>query len=237
MKRIPATIWFSVSMLTSSVANAQWAVLDVANLEQSVSQGIAWKKQYDQMMQQHQQLQAQKAAMTGSRGLGMIATDPRLRAIVPDNAAQTFSAIQANGSSAMTTAAQILRAASRAYDCENLTGPHRATCQAFLNNTSQTQAFQQIAKSSMSQRMAQIQSLQGQINATDDPKAIAELQARLQIETVQVTNDSNRLMIMKAMADSADRAAQQALKEQELRNLALTTDGTETFVYKPYTAR
>jgi type IV secretion system protein VirB5 len=79
--------------------------------------------------------------------------------------------------------------------------------------------------------------LQGQINATSDPKSIAELQARLQVETVQVNNDSNRLAIMRAMGESADRAAQQALKEQELRNLALTSDGTDTFVYKPYSAK
>lgn len=233
MKRIPAAIWFSLSMLACAGANAQWAVFDAANLQQSVNQVTAWTKQYDQMVQQQQQLQAQKAAITGSRGLGMIANDPRLRGIVPDTAAQTFNAIQANGNTSMTPAAQTLRAASRLYDCENLTGRDRITCQAFLNNTSQTQAFQQSAMTSLTQRITQIQSLQGQINATADPKAIAELQARLQVETVQVNNDSNRLMIMKAMADSADRAAQQALKEQELKNIALTSDGTDTFVYRP----
>ena len=89
----------------------------------------------------------------------------------------------------------------------------------------------------LTQRATQIQSLQEQINATSDPKAIAELQARLQVETVQVNNDSNRLMIMRAMSDSADRASQQALKEQELKNLALTSDGTDTFVYKPRAAK
>jgi type IV secretion system protein VirB5 len=237
MKRISASIGFSLSMLTCSVAHAQWAVIDVANVQQSIYQVDAWKKQYDQMLQQQQQLQAQQAAMTGSRGLGMIANDPRLRGIVPDTAAQIFSAIQANGGTSMTPAAQTLRAASRVYDCENLAGKSRATCQAFLNNTSQTQAFQQNAMTVLTQRITQIQSLQGQINATNDPKAIAELQARLQVETVQVNNDNNRLTIMKAMADSADRAAQQGLKEQELKNIALTSDGTDTFVYKPYIAK
>jgi type IV secretion system protein VirB5 len=237
MKTMHVKVWISLSILASGAANAQTAVIDVAGLTQSINQVAAWKKQYAQMTQQQQQLQAQMATMTGSRGMGMIANDPRLRGIVPDNAAQAFNAIQANGASSLTPAAQVLRAASRVYDCHNLTGKDRTTCQSFLSNTAQTQAFQQAAMTALTQRIAQIQSLQGQINATSDPKSIAELQARLQVETVQVNNDSNRLAIMRAMGESADRAAQQALKEQELRNLALTSDGTDTFVYKPYSAK
>ena len=130
MKRIPAAIWLSMSMLISSSAKAQWAVLDAANLQQSVNQVTAWKKQYEQMLQQQQQLQAQHAAMTGSRGLGMIANDPRLRGIVPDTAAQTFNAIQSSGGSSLTPTARAIRATSRVYDCENLTGKDRTSCQA-----------------------------------------------------------------------------------------------------------
>jgi type IV secretion system protein VirB5 len=106
-----------------------------------------------------------------------------------------------------------------------------------LNTTAQTQAFQQQALALLTQRRSQIQYLQGQINATNDPKSIGELQARLQVEAAQVNNDTNRLSIMNAMAVSAERASEQALKERELHNLSLTSDGTDTFVYKPFSGR
>jgi type IV secretion system protein VirB5 len=221
-------------VLASANAEAQMMVLDGANLVQSMNQVAAWKKQYDQMLQQQEQLRAQHAAMTGNRGIGALANNPLLRQVVPDNVLQTYQAIQSNGAVSLTPAARALRNSSRLYDCEGRTGDDWRTCQAWLNNAAQQQAYQQNATAMLDQRFIQIESLQKQINATSDPKSIAELQARLQVEATQVANDANRLMILQSMSASADRAAQQAIKERELRNLSLTGDGSDTFVYKPY---
>ncbi len=85
----------------------------------------------------------------------------------------------------------------------------------------------------VNQRTAQIQTLQDQINSTGDAKAIAELQARLQVETTQVANDANRLMLMRTMSDAADRAAEQAIREKTMKSLALRGDGSDTFTFVP----
>lgn len=236
MKKLARVVILPLTLLSYPAA-AQMAVFDSANVKQSINQVEAWKRQYQQMVQQQQQLQSQLGALTGSRGLGMIANNPQLRAIVPDSTAATFDALRATGGKSMTPAAQAIRAATRIYDCQNLAGQNRSACQAVLNTTAQIQALQQSALAGLGGRIAQLQTLQSQINTTTDPKAIGELQARIQVEAAQVSNDTNRVLIMNAMAESALRGSQQALKEQELRNLALTSDGTDTFVYKPYTAK
>jgi type IV secretion system protein VirB5 len=63
------------------------------------------------------------------------------------------------------------------------------------------------------------------INTTEDPKAISELQARLQAETAQVANDQNRIAVMRQHAQLEKEQAEQARHEHNLKNLALTDDG------------
>lgn len=237
MKFKSLTIATVISISVVGAAQAQFAVIDVANLMQALVQVNAWKQQYEQMANQYSQLRKQYDAMTGSRNLGDIANNPALRAVVPADVADLYAGIQANGSVAMTSAARALRDRSKIYDCDGRRDTDLINCQALLGNNAQLQALSQSALQLADQRVGQIQALQHQISATGDVKAIGELQARLQVETTQVGNDANRLMLMKMLSDSADRSAQQAIKEQELKNLSLASDGSDTFVYVPFNRR
>jgi type IV secretion system protein VirB5 len=223
-----------IQLLPSEASATGMPVFDGANLAQAINQVNAWKSQYEQMTQQYKQLQQQHLAATGVRGLGSIANNPALAGMVPYDAAQQYNSIGTLGNGGLSVSARALRGAAVLYDCENRIGRDRITCQAFLNVTAQTQSYQQKSMVLLQQRSIQIQQLQSRINMTTDPKSIAELQARLQVESAQVSNDANRLMVLQAMSTSADRAAQQAIKERELQNLSLTSDGSDTFVYKPY---
>jgi type IV secretion system protein VirB5 len=237
MKFKPIVIAGLISISVTGAVQAQFAVIDVANLAQAIMQINAWKQQYEQMANQYSQLRKQYDAMTGSRNLGNIASNPALQAVVPADVAGVYAAIQARGAAAMTPSAQALRNRTKIYDCENRRDEDLISCQALLNNNAQQQALDQAALSLVDQRVGQIQSLQNQISATSDVKAIGELQARLQAEATQVGNDANRLMLMKMLADTAARSAQQAIKERELKNLSLTSDGSDTFVYVPFSRK
>lgn len=226
-----------VSIGTVGAVQASLPVIDIANLAQALLQMDAWKQQYEQMDDQHSELRRQVDAITGSRHLGGIASNPALKDVVPADVAGIYSAIQAQGAPALTPAAQALRERTRVYDCENRRDDDFTSCQALLNTNVQQQALGQSALSRLNQRSGQIESLQNQISATTDAKAIGELQARLQVESTQVGNDANRLMVMKMLGDAADRAAQQAIKERELKTLSLTSDGSDTFVYVPFSRR
>jgi type IV secretion system protein VirB5 len=237
MKLRPVAIACLISLSAIGAVQASLPVIDVANLTQAINQVNAWKQQYDQMAQQYTQLKQQYAAMTGTRNLGNIANNPALQAVIPPDVANLYASIQQIGSDGMTPQAQAIRDRTKIYDCEGRTGTDLVSCQALLSNTVQLQALSQNAMSVVNQRVAQIQMLQNQISATNDAKAIAELQARLQAENTQVSNDANRLMVMKTLAEAADRSAQQAIKERELKNLSLTSDGSDTFVYVPFSHR
>ena len=216
---------------------AAFPVIDIANLEQALNQIAAWKQQYEQMAAQYKQLERQHAAMTGSRNLGQIANNPALHDIVPQNVGNFYFNIHQRGSAGLSPHGQIIRQQTKIYDCEDRRGQDQITCQASLNNNAQLQAMGENAMAIVNQRVTQIQSLQSQINSTQDAKAIAELQARLQVETTQVNNDANRLTVMKLLSETSDRTAEQALREQQLKNLALNTDGSENFVYVPFSRR
>jgi type IV secretion system protein VirB5 len=239
MKKLLASIALVLSSLCGQAAHAGIPVVDVTSvaiqqtqLVQAIQQVAAWAQQYQQMMSQIQQAQQQYASLTGARGLGDILNNQLLQGVVPADVSQIYSAINAGGFNSLTGAAKTLRSATMIYNCEGRQGQDLQICQSLLNTNAQTQAFQQNALSLITQRVGQIQSLQSQINTTQDPKAIAELQARLQAENTQVANDSNRIAVMQALAESQQRSAQQQQKERELKWLSLPDDGTAGFEFK-----
>lgn len=236
MKKLFATLAVVVSLFGSPAAHAGIPVLDAANLAQAIMEVMAWAEQYGQMVEEIQQLEQQYNqavqqydALTGSRGLGDILNNQALQGVVPTNLASTYNSINSGGYSGLTGAAKSLRDASKIYNCEDRTGDAQIACQASLNTNSQTLANIQNALDLVQQRTGQIQGLQSQINATSDPKAIAELQARIQSENTQIANDANRIALMKATADAQQIAAQQQLKERELKWLSNTNTGLEGF--------
>ncbi|OEZ54869.1 type IV secretion system protein [Duganella sp. HH105] len=233
MKRIIQIAVLSITTLLAAPLHAGILVLDTANLIQAMEQVAAWKKQYGQMVEQQEQLRQHYAAITGNRGMGSVASNPLLQAVVPADILKTYNDLQNLGANGLTPQARMQRDLVKIYDCEERRGADKVNCQRLLNNNAQLQALTQSAMSLVNQRTAQIQALQDQINTTGDAKAIAELQARLQAETTQVGNDANRLMLMRTMADAADRAAEQAIREKTMKSLSLSSDGSDTFTFVP----
>lgn len=236
MKKLFATLAVLVSLFGSPAAHAGIPVLDAANLTQAIMEVLAWAEQYGQMIeeisqleQQYNQAVQQYNSLTGSRGLGDILNNQALQGVVPSNLASTYNSINSGGYSGLSSAAKSLRDASKIYNCEDRTGDAQVACQATLNQNSQTQANLQNALDLVQQRTSQIQSLQSQINSTSDPKAIAELQARIQSENTQISNDANRIALMQATAATQQQAAQQQLKERELKWLSNSNTGMEGF--------
>ncbi|MYM73952.1 P-type DNA transfer protein VirB5 [Duganella sp. FT134W] len=223
----------SIILFAHGAAHAQMAVIDSAGLGQAIKQVQAWEKQYKQMIEQQNQLKQQLTAATGSRGLGGLASNPLLQATVPSELPEIYQALQSQGWSGLSVMAQAIRLQGKLYNCENRSGDALITCQRLLNNGAQQQALLQQALALTTARSTQIQALQQHINATSDPKSIAELQARLQVETTQVGNDANRLALMRGLAEAADRSAEQAVREKVLHSLTLKTNGSENFHFVP----
>jgi type IV secretion system protein VirB5 len=223
IKRFLLTVFFMGSFFTGQAAYAGIPVIDAAAIAHAYQQVLAWGQQYGQMVdqltkaqKQIENTQKQIDITTGTRNLGNINNNLGLQKIVPNNTAQVFSGINSGGYNALTSNAKSLRDQTKKYNCEDRTGEDLMTCQAILNNNAQAQAYQQDALDLATQRTDQIQSLQDQINSTDDPKAIAELQARIAAENTQVANDANRIALMQALAQSKQQEADQAHRERWL---------------------
>ncbi len=231
-KRLIVSTIVMVSSCCGPAAHAGIPVIDGANLVQSIMNILSWAEQYQQMYQDYEQQIRNYQALTGARNLGDILNNPAFRNTVDPNFINTMQSIQNSGSSGLSAQARTLRKTLELYDCSDRSGTDRRTCEASLNVNSQNMANQQNALSLLTQRINQIQGLQSRINSTDDPKAIAELQARIAAEQTQIANDANRIAVMNAYTAAQERSIEQQLKEEEMRNLSLSSDGTDTLA--PY---
>ena len=230
-------------LLGGTAAHAGIPVIDVASLTQAIQQVVAWGQQfgqmtdqYQQMLTQYQQMVREYNAVTGTRNLGDIINNPALQQAVPGGTQlmTAYSSINANGMAGLTNSARALRNATAIYDCADRVGEALRLCQASLVTNAQNATNYQSALDMISQRTAQIQGLQGSINATSDPKAIAELQARIGSETAQITNDANRIALMRALAESQDRLLAQQQRERALRSLNNPANVLDTWTYVPH---
>lgn len=222
-----------LSLFGAEAANAGIPVIDAANLVQSIQQVLAWVSQNVQMVQQIQnqvtQIQnqgTQIARITGSRNLGQVFNNLSLQQVVPANVPSVTSAIGTQGFQGMTNPAQTLRTATMIYNCaDKPVGSIRNACQAPLSINAQALTWQSSGLTTVTQRVQEIQNMQGQINSTADPMAINQVQAALQAETAQVANDQNRIALMNSQLQAAQTAIQQAETE---RNLAMTVQNAPT---------
>src|SRR5450631_519124 len=240
VKRFVFSFLFVGILFSSTKAHAGIPVIDAAALIEAVMQVVSWIEQADQMVEQIdtmgeqlQQAQQQYQSATGTRNLGDIFNNKQLQGVVPTHLKSVYGSINSGGYNSLTSDAKTLRSANMIYNCADRTGDSKTMCEAILNTPYQNQAYQQNALDLTQQRVTQIQSLQDSISTTQDPKAIAELQARIQAENVQVSNDANRIALMQAMAASQQQAAQQADHERVLKMLAKDTPSSlDSFVYQ-----
>ncbi|MFX1716180.1 P-type DNA transfer protein VirB5 [Paraburkholderia sp. A1RO-5L] len=190
------------------VAHAQGIpVYDAQNVVQAIAAVGALRQQVQQELQLYHSL-------SGSRGFGALMDNPVLAHSLPSNWQDVYTAIQNGGYAGLTGRAQMLRQASQIYNCEDQRGVDQQVCERVLNKPFQDKAFGIQAYQSELQELEQIQRLMQQIDATQDAKGIAELQARIQTESTAVANEMTKLQLFRMLADTEDRLI--AEQQQEL---------------------
>lgn len=190
-------------------------VIDSANLAQTIQQVINDVTQIQNQIQQITQLQQQISSMTGVRGLGMILNDPRLLNYLPPMVYQQLDAVRSSGYAGLGATAKALRDAAMVYNCNDRPEAERAACQARLAEPYEVQGLIRDAMAAASGRVEQIQSLMQQINATDDPKSIQELQARISAENALLSHESSQIQMLQGLEASDQRV--EAAKARERR--------------------
>ncbi|RQS25611.1 P-type DNA transfer protein VirB5 [Burkholderia sp. Bp8992] len=186
---------------------------------QSVVQAIATVGQLKQQVQQEMHIYQ---STIGTRGFGALLSNPVVANSLPSNWQSVYTAIQNGGYAGLTGSAQALRSANRIYDCEDQTGVDQQVCRRTLNKPYQDKAFGLQAYQTELQELDQIQSLAQQINATQDPKGVAELQARIQAESTAVGNEMTKLQLFRMLAETEDKLVAEQQSELVLSRAGKT---------------
>lgn len=219
MKIFSASCILAVSIATSSAVFAQIPVTDGASIANSVQQQVEtmakWKMQYDQMVNQIDQMKQQYAAVTGARGMGELFNNPQLRDYLPQDWQGVYDSVKSGGYAGLSGRAESIYNDNKVYDaCAGFASPEQRTnCEAQAVKGSQDKAFALDAYDAAKNRLGQIDQLMGQINQTQDPKAIAELQGRISAEQAMIQNEQTKLQMYQMVAAAEDRLQQQKQRE------------------------
>jgi len=203
--------------VTDSLGIAETAVQHVQTL-------LKWREQYQQMSEQFVQLQRTHTALTGVRNLGDVFDSRELRQYLPEDWNRAYRRMKREGYEGLVREGVAIYESNRIHDaCEDLQPEDvRIACESRAVKASQDQADASELFDKTLERGEQIRQLQAQINATEDPKAIAELNARLSVEQAAIANEATRISIIKTITEAEERVQAQRQKEFQARAWSAT---------------
>lgn len=225
IKRQKVTIaaLFAASLVCSKTTNAQGIpVIDSANLVQTIQQVLNDITSIQNQVQQISQLQSQLNSINGVRNLGQVFNSAALQNYVPAEAYTYVNAINTSGYGGLNTTAKSLRDAGMVYNCLDLSGSARTSCQATLAQPYQQKGLLQDAMRSAAGRLTQINALMDQINGTSDQKSVQEIQARIGAESALLAHEMSQVQMLQGMADSEERIARSRERERQYQMLGRT---------------
>lgn len=219
MRKLFASAAVALVVASSALpANAQLAVFDGANAANTAQSIIQLKAQLDQLKSTYDtvtnhlaEAKRMTAAVTGVRNLGDVFNNPAIRQYLPGDVKRIYDKASLGGYAGISGSVdEILKA-------EGLTGTTAEKMASIQERQRRSAATTKLigedAFEGARQRLAQLDQLQSKINQTEDPKAIADLQARIAIEQANMQNESTKLQLLQMMAQAEERLAAQQSHE------------------------
>lgn len=202
-------------------AHAQFAVIDVQAIAQLIEQIRILEEQLTQAQLHYE-------AVMGGRGMELLLADV-VRNYLPGNWEELLAAIEGTGGEYGELAAQI--AAIREGNAilteeilETFSAPERREITAGRDSAASLQAISRQALTTTSERFEALQQLIGAIAVAEDPKAIMDLQARIQVEAVMLQNESTKLQVLHQTLQAQEWARQQREREQAMADIGRLRD-------------
>lgn len=228
MKKLMRRLFAAFALIAGvNSAHAGIPVIDVANLANSIQQVIAWGQQYTQMVdqinqmrQQYTQLQNTYNSMTGNRGLGTLlngAVDQAARRYLPSSGIDLgqlatgtvpgYGPLQStiNRYKSMVTTMPSGTFTSGSYEARAL--------DARVNSMATQQALGEASFTSSSQRTTDLENMIQTIGVTGDPKAVAEIAARISAQQALIANEATRVQTLTYMQQLEQQKNEQAARE------------------------
>jgi type IV secretion system protein VirB5 len=205
--------------------NAQQIIANVTRVAEQVETIAQWVTQIAEMKAQFAQQVKDFEALNGKRLLGKIFDDPALRDYIPEDFKEVFDAVKEGGLSGLSGTAKAAYESNQIIDtCSGIViVEQRTACEVMSAKPSQDSDFAKQGFEQAKKRISQIESLMEAIDDTDDPKAIAEVQARIGAEQAMLQNESMKLQLYKMIAEAEDKV--QVQKRRELHAKAINKNG------------
>ncbi|RZL85523.1 MAG: P-type DNA transfer protein VirB5 [Variovorax sp.] len=222
----------AAAALTPLHARAGIPVIDLAAIANLTQQLAAWQqqlsamqRQYDQIQQSRQQLQQTFSSMTGSRGMEQLLPTPDLvRNYLPPSYSELMSTVNGasmNYSGLANQVQSIMRANAVLSGTQMgaLSPEMRQVVEQGRQASAMLNGMTQGAYQNTSQRFSALQQLINRIGTAQDPKAIQDLQARIQAEQAMLTNEQTKLQGLYELARSEELAQQQRIRERTMSDI------------------
>lgn len=185
-------------------------VIDAANLANATQQYTQMVEQLAQLKAQLEQAKQQYESLTGARGMGNLV---RSTGAIPKNWQETLASMQ-NGE--LGNLSKQIRQTASLLDEDFFADVDQAVKdsldQSMAAHTDQ-QAVNQSFYDTATQRAQKMEQLANQVDSASDMKAISDLQARINIEQVQLTNELIKLQSLNMIAQQQRET--RALQQQQ----------------------
>lgn len=163
---------------------------------QEVTQVISWALQYQQMVEEFQQLEETYRSLNGARGMEELVNNPEIRKYLPEDYADVLQ----QGYGNWLELRQLLESTEGNKSIYDRTRDKLAIDEAMTQ-----EAYRQASK-----RIQDIQVLLDKLKDTPDAKDIADLQGRIQAEQAMIQNERVKLSMLQSLqAIEARKLAEQ----------------------------
>lgn len=204
----------ALTLAAVAPANAQMATFDASQAANVAKQLASAKEQldqlkstYDTVTSQLRKAEAAYDAVTGTRNLGDVFNNPLVRQYLPADMKKVYDRAQQGGYKGISGSVDAILAS------ELLTGSAAQRAAAIRDRERNGAATLKLvgddAYAGAKMRLEQLDQLQGKINETEDPKAIADLQARLAVEQANIANEAVKLQLLQMAAQAEEKLIQQ----------------------------
>jgi type IV secretion system protein VirB5 len=220
------TVLLSVLTLATAVpqADAAMAVVDVRAIAQMASQLRTMRDQLTAARDQLGEARRTLSSLTGTRGMQNLLGHIE-RNYLPADWQQLFDTLHSASNNYGALAASVENLISgnailSEQDLSHFSPTQRSVIEEGRRSTAGLAALTRQALASSSARFTNLEQLIRAIGTATDPKAIYDLQARVQAETALLQNDSIKLSTL-----FETHAADEALRHQRIREQAIADAG------------
>jgi type IV secretion system protein VirB5 len=211
-------------MLTAGHAHAQWAVFDAANAANTAQAIVQAKAQLDQLKNQLSQAKQAYDSISGMRDIGNVLKSDLLKQNLPADYQPVLQAIRSGMDGNLGgISSQILNTitANQLASCakQYVVDSEKAACEQRWRQMAALKVTNDQSYASAANNIKNLEQLVNGITSSTDAKTIADLNARIQLEQIKITNEKVKLDTIAAMQAAQEKMDRENKVQQDRSDL------------------